>query len=275
MFRINNTFVGILHTLPLFLGLAAMGVSAYIRVHGDCQNVLKYPLLFSGLFVSVVSALGLVGALCRVNAALYLYLIATFFVILAFASFTLVALVVVTKGNAPHHASRVGFTVRDFSPWLRHYVSDDHNWDDTKRCFAQARICHGLAVDAHNVSLVFKHSTTTQFGCCKPPEQCRFKLNGTLWEAPKAGAAAEESDCRSWSNREEKMCFDCDSCKGGVLAGVRKQWRDMSIVNACVVLLLTIIYVFACYAIRNNRLEYSKYTAQRNMKMRILNSNHR
>ncbi|XP_068482678.1 tetraspanin-11-like [Phaseolus vulgaris] len=267
MFRINNTFVGILHTLPFLLGLAAMGVSAYIRVHGDCHKVLLYPLLFSGLFVSVVSALGLVGALCRVNVALYLYLLAAFFVIIAFACFTLVALFVVTRG---HHSSRVGFTVRDFSPWLRNYVTDDHSWDDAKRCFVKTRVCHGLAVGGNNVSLVFKHLTTTQFGCCKPPVQCGFKPNGSSWEAPpEAGAAVNGSDCRAWSNKEEKMCFDCDSCKGGVLASVRKQWRLLSIFNGLVFVLLSSIYVLGCYAIRNNRLDYSNYTAERKMRTRI------
>ncbi|CAJ1975365.1 unnamed protein product [Sphenostylis stenocarpa] len=270
MSRINNTLVGILHTLPLLLGLAAMGGSAFIHVHGDCQKVLQYPLLFGGLFISVVSVLGLVGALFRVNAALYLYLLITFFVILAFASLTLVALFVFTKDNAPPHASRVGFTVRDFSPWLQHYVTADRNWDDAKRCFVQTRVCHGLTVIGNNGSLVFKHLSTTQFGCCKPPVQCGFKLkNGTVWEAPKAGAAMNVSDCRAWSDREEKMCFECDACKGGVLASVRKQWRHLTILNACVVVLLTTIYVLACYAIRNNRLDYSNYTSQRKIRMRI------
>ncbi|KAG4946970.1 hypothetical protein AAZX31_15G193700 [Glycine max] len=271
MFRINNTLVGILHTLPLLLSIAAMGDSAYIRVHGDCQKVLQYPLLFGGLFIFVISTLGLVGVLCRVNAALYLYLLATFFVILAFSPFTIVALFV-TRNNAPDRAGpSVGYGVGDFSPWLQHYVTDQRNWDVAQSCLVQKRVCHGLAVDANNNdSLAFKRLTTTQIGCCKPPLRCGFtKKNATFWEAPKAGPLANDTDCRTWSNRQDKLCFNCDSCKGGVLANIRSQWRHLTIFNACVLVLVTIIYVLGCYAIRNNRLEYSNYTTQRKIRMRI------
>ncbi|TKY45550.1 Tetraspanin-11 protein [Spatholobus suberectus] len=263
MFRISNTLVGILHILPLLLGLAAMGGSAYIRVHGDCQKVLQYPLLFGGLFIFVISTLGLVGTLCRVNAALYLYLLATFFVIAAFTLFTVVALFVTRNNARDHVASSVGYRAGDFSPWLQHYVTDDRNWDEAKSCFVQARVCRNLAVDGNNDSLVFKRLSTTQFGCCKPPVQCGFTMkNATFWEVPKRDPAVNDSDCRTWNNRQEKLCYDCDSCKGGVLANIRNQWRHLTIFNVCVLVLVTTIYVLGCYAIRNNRLE-SSYKYQR------------
>ncbi|KAH1246623.1 Tetraspanin-11 [Glycine max] len=186
-----------------------MGASTYIRIHGDCQKVLQYPLLFGGLFIFVVSTLGLVGALCGINAAIYLYLLVTFFVVLAFSAFTIVALFV-TRNNT------------------------------------LSSVVYG-------------------FGCCKPPLQCGFtKKNATFWEVPaKASTAANNTNCRTWSNRQDKLCFNCDSCKGGVLANIRSQWRHLTIFNACVLVLVTTIYVLGYYAIRNNRLEYSNYTTQR------------
>jgi len=111
---------------------------------------------------------------------------------------------------------------------------------------------------------------STQIGCCKPPLRCGFtKKNATFWEAPKAGPLANDTDCRTWSNRQDKLCFNCDSCKGGVLANIRSQWRHLTIFNTCVLVLVTTIYVLGCYAIRNNRLEYSNYTTQRKIRMRI------
>lgn len=105
---------------------------------------------------------------------------------------------------------------------------------------------------------------STQIGCCKPPLRCGFtKKNATFWEAPKAGPLANDTDCRTWSNRQDKLCFNCDSCKGGVLANIRSQWRHLTIFNTCVLVLVTTIYVLGYYAIRNNRLEYSNYTTQR------------
>lgn len=249
MFRISNTLVGIIHTLPLLLGLAAMCASAYIHVHGDCQKVLQYPLLFGGLFIFIVSALGHVGTLCRVNAALYLYFIVTFFVIVAFSSFTVLALFV-TKNNVRDHT--VGYGVGDFSPWLRHYVTDDRNWDEARSCLVKERLCHNLVGDA------LKQFSTTQLGCCRPPVRCGFTMkNATFWEAPKASPKVNNSDCRTWNNRQDKLCYNCDSCKGAVLANIRSQWKHLTIFNVCVLVLVTNIYLLACYAIRNNRLGYS------------------
>ncbi|RDX75988.1 Tetraspanin-11, partial [Mucuna pruriens] len=269
MFRISNTLVGILHTLAMVVGLGAMGGSAFIRVQGDCQKVVQYPLLFGGLFVFVISTLGLVGALCRVNAALYLYLFATFFVVLAFTFFSVSALLV-TRNNARDHASSVGYRVGDFSPWLQHYVTDHRNWDQAKSCLLQKRVCHNLTIHSArlNHSLVFKHLSTTQFGCCKPPARCGFTMkNATFWEVPKTGPAVNDSDCRNWNNGEDKLCYDCDSCKGGVLANIKNQWRYLTIFNVCVLVLVTAIYVLVCCAIRNTRLEYSIYKRQRNIRI--------
>ncbi|KAK7411278.1 hypothetical protein VNO78_02711 [Psophocarpus tetragonolobus] len=269
LFRINNTLVGALHTLPIFLGLAAVAGAAYLRVHGDCEKVLQYPLLFGGLFIFAVSALGLVGALCRVNVALYMYLLAALFVIVAFASFTVVALFV-TRNTARDHGPSLGYSVGDFSTWLRHYVTDERNWNAARSCLLQKRVCRDLALDANNASQVFKRLSTTQFGCCKPPLRCGMRMkNSTFWEAPKGGAPNNDSDCEAWNNRQDKLCLNCDSCKGGVLANIREQWKHLTIFNACVVVLLTIIYVLGCFAIRNNRLEYSNYTIQRKITMRI------
>nr|KYP65208.1 hypothetical protein KK1_011439 [Cajanus cajan] len=249
-------------------GLAAMGVSAYIRVHGGCDRVLHYPLLFGGLFVSVVSTLGLMAALCRLSSALYLYLLLAFFLLLAFASFTVAALFVTATHAPDHHAPHLGFRVRDFSPWLQHYVTHQNHWDEARACLLRSRVCHHLDVRRNNDSRVFDHLSSTQFGCCMPPVQCGFRMkNATFWEVPKAGPSVNDSDCMAWNNREDKLCYDCDSCKGGVLASIRKQWRHLTVFNICIIVLVTTVYVLGCYAIRNNRLDYTSYKSQRRIRI--------
>lgn len=95
-----------------------------------------------------------------------------------------------------------------------------------------------------------------QSGCCKPPAYCGFIMkNGTFWEEPKKGPAVNNSDCNTWNNREDKLCYDCNSCKGGVLANIRNQWRRLTVFNACVLLVVTAIYALGCYAIKNNRFD--------------------
>ncbi|MED6110368.1 hypothetical protein PIB30_042157 [Stylosanthes scabra] len=269
-FQISNTVVGALNILSLLLGLSALASSAYIHFHGgdgasDCQKVLQYPLLIAGVFIVIVSTLGIVGSLCRVNVALYAYLLVTFLLILAMALFTVFALFVTNKKVGQQVTTRAygEYVVTDFSHWLQHYVVNDRNWDEVKSCLMDAHVCHDLALHGgrnnHNDDLFYKHLSTTQVGCCKPPANCGFVMkNATYWEVPKTGGsgANNNSDCKTWSNKEDKLCYDCNSCKGGVLANIRNQWRHLTVFNSVVFVLVTAIYVLGCYAVRNNRTDF-------------------
>lgn len=116
------------------------------------------------------------------------------------------------------------------------------------RCALRCELC------LHLVVFLILFFCFSQVGCCKPPVQCGFTMkNATFWEVPKTGPAMNDTDCFTWKNKENKLCYDCNSCKGEVLANIRNQWRYLTIFNVCVLILLTSIYVLGCYAIRNNR----------------------
>lgn len=103
----------------------------------------------------------------------------------------------------------------------------------------------------------------TQSGCCKPPSYCGFEYrNATYWVAPKTGPAVPDTDCTTWSNEQTMLCFNCKSCKAGVLSNIRKEWRRLAIFNSCVLIILTLIYCIGCCATRNNR-SSPKYTTHR------------
>ncbi|KAI4344024.1 hypothetical protein L6164_011301 [Bauhinia variegata] len=271
MFRISNTIVGALNVLSLLLGLAALGGCVYIHFHGanatDCQKVLEYPLLIGGVFVVLVSTLGIVGSFCRVNVALYIYLFVTFLLIVGLIVFT-IFVIFVTNKKVGQQISGKGFKevrVTDFSHWLQRYVISDKNWDEIKSCLIDSRVCQNLPIHGgrNNDSIIYEQMSTTQSGCCKPPVYCGFIMkNATFWEAPKTGPAVQDPDCTTWNNDPNKLCYDCNSCKGGVLANIRNQWRRLTIFNVCVLVILTAIYALGCCAIRNNRSDrrsYSKY----------------
>lgn len=144
MFRISNTLVGFLNILTLFLSLAGMVGSAYIHFHKtDCLKVLMYPLLFGTIFIFVVSILGIMGSLFRINEALYAYLLASFFVILGFMLFTVFALFITNKVVAEKVSDKgiQQYRIEDFSLWLQQYVINDKNWNDIKSCLVDVGLC--------------------------------------------------------------------------------------------------------------------------------------
>lgn len=92
-------------------------------------------------------------------------------------------------------------------------------------------------------------------GCCKPPTACGYMyLNETMWDVGGAGGVmGVEPDCGMWSNDQDQLCYNCESCKAGVLASLKKSWRKVSVVNIIVLIILVIAYVVGYAAFRNNR----------------------
>uniref|UniRef100_A0A0E0RFK0 Uncharacterized protein n=1 Tax=Oryza rufipogon TaxID=4529 RepID=A0A0E0RFK0_ORYRU len=81
---------------------------------------------------------------------------------------------------------------------------------------------HGIKKGVHVMSPI-------ESGCCKPPSSCGFTyVNGTTWiptpAAAGAPAAATNVDCSRWSNNQQTLCFQCDSCKAGFLDDIKKAW---------------------------------------------------
>lgn len=91
-----------------------------------------------------------------------------------------------------------------------------------------------------------------QSGCCKPPTECGFTyMNETFWSS--SGGVVYSTDCNTWNNDQERLCYSCNSCKAGLLANLRKSWRKVSVINIVILIILVIAYVVGCAAFRNNR----------------------
>ncbi|TYK28381.1 tetraspanin-11 [Cucumis melo var. makuwa] len=270
--RLSNAVVGVLNCCTLILGLIGIAASLYFRIRGpsDCQKVIQDPLLVLGIFLFVVSLLGLVGSFCRLNFVLYLYLVVLFLLILGILAFTIFTILVTNKGVGTTVSGKgyKEYRLGDYSNWLQKYVVNRKNWDEIRSCLIDAKICESLG--NNNIPQVpdefyKKNLSPIQSGCCKPPSECGFEFkNATFWTVPKSrkGAAVAGGDCKKWSNEQLRLCYECDACKGGVLVNVRKEWRHLAIFNGCVLGIVTIVYCIGCCATRNNKAppRYPKYS---------------
>lgn len=84
-----------------------------------------------------------------------------------------------------------------------------------------------------------------QSGCCKPPTLCGYTfVNPTYWTGPNNTAA--DLDCLMWSNEQTQLCYACESCKAGLLASLRSEWRRADLILAVTLVGLICVYLIGC-----------------------------
>lgn len=97
-------------------------------------------------------------------------------------------------------------------------------------------------------------SVVLQSGCCKPPTACGYGyVNPTLWLNPANPAA--DPDCLLWNNDQTLLCYNCDSCKAGLLGNLRREWRKTNVILIVAVVVLIWVYLIACSAFKNAQTE--------------------
>ncbi|KAF2325501.1 hypothetical protein GH714_029605 [Hevea brasiliensis] len=170
---------------------------------------------------------------------------------------------VVTNEGAGKALSGLGFKeyrLGDYSNWLRNHFEQGKNWDEIRSCLVDAQVCRSLGLDVYQEASDFykQQFSPVQSGCCKPPRYCGFEFkNATFWIMPKSGPSVEDSDCTTWSNTQDKLCYDCKSCKRGVLDNIKNEWRSLAVMNFCLLAFVVLVYSTSCCTRRN--LGQSKY----------------
>lgn len=92
-----------------------------------------------------------------------------------------------------------------------------------------------------------------QSGCCKPPDSCGFTyVSPIVWNASSTSNYTD-SDCSVWSSDSSVLCYNCQSCKGGLLDNLKRDWKKVAIINIIILVILIIVYSVGCCAFRNNR----------------------
>lgn len=255
--KLSSTLLGILNVITLLISLALIGAGIWLATkhNTECARLLQWLAIGLGAFILVMSLAGLCGSFCRARCLLWIYLAVIFILILAVIAFTICAVVLTNKG-AGHAVSGRGFDeyrLGDYSTWLQRNVVDKARyWKKIKSCLIDAKVCKSLQKN-ETVSTFYKDNLSPiQSGCCKPPTACNFTyVAPTIWV--NASNLAADSDCKEWSNESSELCFDCDSCKAGVLQNIKEEWKKVVILDAAVVVLLILVFSLGCCAFRNAR----------------------
>ncbi|KAL2936192.1 Tetraspanin-8 [Bienertia sinuspersici] len=234
--KCSNSLVGILNFVTFLLSIPILGGGIWLahKATTDCEKYLEKPVIILGVFLMVVSLAGLIGACCRVNWLLWVYLVVMFLLILVLFCFTIFALLLLTKVLVK---LLVVVGIRSINLVIIQI--------GCKKELMIRRIGIVLGV------------VWLMSGCCKPPDSCKFDYVGPTNWTKNANADASNPDCTTWNNNPGTLCYDCTSCKAGFLQNLKRDWKKVAVINIVFLVFLIIVYSIGCCAFRNNRWDNS------------------
>ncbi|KAJ8466728.1 hypothetical protein OPV22_029280 [Ensete ventricosum] len=248
MYRFSNTVIGYLNLLTLLASIPIIGGGLWLaRSSATCESLLQTPLLVLGFVVLLVSLAGFAGACFNVAWALWLYLLVMLFLIAALLSLTAFGFAVAGgSGGGVEVPGRLyhEYHLDDYSRWLRRRITEPRYWRAVMACVLASKTCAKIALWTP-LDYLQRDLSPIQSGCCKPPTSCTYTAGIPV--------AAQDEDCYRWNNAANILCYDCDSCKAGVLEQVRMDWHKLTILNVVVLVFLIAVYSVGCCAFRNAR----------------------
>ncbi|ONK78891.1 uncharacterized protein A4U43_C01F710 [Asparagus officinalis] len=266
MARVSNGLVATLNVISLLLSVPILGTGIWLSSKSSasvCEKFLADPVIAIGAVLLVISIAGLLGSCCRITWLLWVYLFAMFLLIVLMICFTIFAFVVTNRGAGEVVSGRgyKEYKLGDYSHWLQRRVNNPKNWVKIRSCLQETKVCRTLQEKNHTLREFLNdiNLSPLESGCCKPPASCNFTyISDTVWEKP-AGFSKNSSigrstgDCNAWDSEQGRLCFDCQSCKAGVLANLRSDWKKVAIVNIVALVFLGAVYCCGCCAFSNNR----------------------
>ncbi|NP_001105285.1 senescence-associated protein DH [Zea mays] len=257
-FRLSNNLIGVLNFVTFLLSVPILGAGIWLGHRADgteCERYLSAPVIALGAFLLAVSLAGLVGACCRVTWLLWAYLLAMFVLILVLFCFTVFAFVVTNRGAGEAVSGRgyKEYRLGDYSNWLQKRVENTRNWDRIRSCLQDSKVCKSLQDKNETVAQFMSSSLSPiESGCCKPPTSCGYTyVGGTDWTPVTTNST--DPDCKTWSNDASALCYNCQSCKAGVVATFQRNWKRVAVVCIVFLVFIIIVYSVGCCAFRNNR----------------------
>ncbi|KAJ9167942.1 hypothetical protein P3X46_019529 [Hevea brasiliensis] len=242
-------FVAFLCSIPII----ASGTWLASKPDNECIHYFRWPLVLLGIFVLLVSLAGFVGAYWYKETLFALYL-CCMAILIGLLLILLVFAFVVMRADGGYDVPGRGYKeyrLEGFSSWLRNHVVDSENWMKIRNCLAESDVCSKLSQNYLTADQFFMaHISPLQSGCCKPPTVCGYNyVNPTFWLNPTNPTS--DPDCYLWNNDQSQLCYNCNSCKAGLLGNLRKEWRKANIILIVAVVVLICVYLLACSAFKN------------------------
>ncbi|CAL4919304.1 unnamed protein product [Urochloa decumbens] len=258
----DTSILGLVNYITFLVSATVLGVGFWLASRAkltDCIAMLHGPVVVLGALLMVISLMGFAGTSFRQSWLVRLYLVATFLIILGlfgliFASTDRGAGQAITKGRF------LEYRLDDYKGLLHDRVADPKYWDTVRTCLRDGDACAdmkelerdpntGKFVEETPDTFYTRKLSPIQSGCCKPPTGC--DINETYWTPNPGVPVISDPDCSTWTNDQQTLCFDCGSCKAGVLAGIKKTWRIAGVLLILWLFILVIAYVTGCTAFRN------------------------
>jgi len=257
---VSTVLLGCLNTITLCISLPILLAGYFVKItaNSPCDPIMYKPLLALGTCLLIISLIGLLGSCCRITLFLWLHLIALFVVIIGLlACLTVGGAVIKGGGNGQDvlGGNVKEYELQGFSSWLKNNMVGGSHWEDIKSCMIRHDACGKIGAFRSIMDFVtLKRSklTSIETGCCKPPAQCGFTYeSATTWIVPVKGLTSPDPDCKVWNNAFNNLCYNCGSCKAGYLALFMKGWRRITIVNVVLLVVLFVVFIIACCALRD------------------------
>ncbi|KAK9932022.1 hypothetical protein M0R45_019273 [Rubus argutus] len=258
--RLSNNIVGLLNLLTFIFSIPIVVAGIWLSKQGnsECEKFLDKPIIILGVFLMVVSLAGFIGACCRVSWLLWVYLLVMFLLIVVLVAYTIFVFAITNKGagNVLSGKGYKEYKLGDYSNWLQKRVNSTKNWNKIKSCLIDSKVCSDFRDKYLNDTLpeFYKENLSAlQAGCCKPSDDCDFTyVSPTIWNK-NTSVSSSNPDCNAWESDAKVLCFNCQSCKAGLLDNLKSNWKKTAVVNIVFLVFLIVVYSVGCCAFRNNR----------------------
>ncbi|XP_047338981.1 tetraspanin-2-like [Impatiens glandulifera] len=255
---VSNRITSILNITSMLSSFPIIisGIWVASKPDNECIHWLRFPILFFGISIFIISLIGFIGAHKNKQGLIAIYLIFMAFIISALILLLVLAFIVTRPSGAyvvPNRGYKE-YKLDGYSSWMRKIV-DSENWLKIRVCLADSEFCPDLnqmyiGADQFLIAPI----SPIQSGCCKPPTSCGYQfVNPTMWISP--FNMGGDPDCSVWSNDQRQLCYNCESCKAGLLGNLRYEWRKVNVAIMVAVVVLIFVYMIGCIAFKNSQNE--------------------